>query len=56
MGGRLKVGSARPRLWVGFAVDLEQLLDGEVGVFLSRGETLVTQQLLDGSEIGTVVE
>ena len=41
---------------MGFFVHVQQVLQVQVGVFLSRGKTLVTQQLLNRSEIGTVVE
>lgn len=38
---------------VGLVVDLHQAVDADMGVFLGGGERGVTEQLLDGAQIGT---
>ena len=55
--GRKEVrGSAGFRSGMGIVVGLLHSLGGEMRIDLGRGEALVTQQLLDAPEIGTVVQ
>ena len=46
------------RLSVGmrFVVDVHELADGCVGIFLGGGKGSVTQQLLNGAEVGAIRE
>lgn len=41
---------------MGFVVDVHELADGGVGVFLCGGKGLVAKELLDGAEVGAVGE
>ncbi len=39
---------------MGFVVDVHQLADGGMGVFLRGGERLVAEKFLDGTKVGTI--
>jgi hypothetical protein len=41
---------------VGFVVDVHELADGGVGIFLSGGERLVAEEFLNGAEVGAIGE
>ena len=41
---------------VGLVVDVHELADGGVGVFLRGGKRLVAEELLDGAKVGAVGE
>ena len=41
---------------MGFVVDVHELADGGVGVFLSGGEGLVAEEFLNGAEVGAIGE
>lgn len=41
---------------MGFVVDVHELTDGGVGVFLRGGEGLVAEEFLNGAEVGAVSE
>jgi hypothetical protein len=41
---------------VGFVVDVHELADGGVGVFLRGGERLVAEEFLDGAKVSTIGE
>jgi hypothetical protein len=57
-GSAAQLNSVLPRLGVrmGFVVDVHELSDGSVGVFLGGGEGLVAEEFLDGPEVGAVSE
>ena len=42
--------------WMGVVVDLEHVLDGELGVALSSGEALMAQHLLNGAQVGAFLQ
>ena len=39
---------------MGFIVDVHELADGGVGVFLRGGEGLVAEEFLNGAEVGAI--
>ena len=41
---------------MGFVVDVHELADGSVGVFLRGGERLVAEEFLDGAEVSAIGE
>src|SRR5579859_6148272 len=41
---------------MGFVVDVHELADGGVGVFLGGGEGLVAEEFLNGAEVGAIGE
>src|SRR5215471_9918611 len=41
---------------MGFVVDVHELADGGMGVFLRGGKGLVAEKFLDGSEVGAIGE
>src|SRR5258706_7249495 len=59
---RIFAGTLTARAWhgssvrVGFVVDVHQLADGGVRVFLRGGEGLVTEKLLNGAKISAIGE
>ena len=44
------------RTRMAFAVDVEEMLDVEVGVVLGRGQALVAEEFLDDAEVGPAVQ
>ena len=41
---------------MGVSVNAHQFLDGQMGVFLSRGQTLMPKQFLNATEISPIIE
>ena len=46
----------RSGVGVGFVVDVHELADGGVGVFLRGGERLVAEEFLDGAKVSAIGE
>ncbi len=43
-------------LGVGVSVNSHQFLDGQMGVFLSRGEILMAKQFLNATQVSPVIQ
>ena len=48
--------SALLGMGMGFVVDVHELANGDVGIFLGGGEGLVAEEFLDGAEVGAIGE
>ncbi len=46
----------KSRVRMGFVVDVHQLADGSVRIFLRGGQRLMTEKLLNGAEVRAVSE
>ena len=51
-----RYGARFSRLWMGFVVNLDQLLHRNVRVYLRRGKPRMPQQFLDVAQVGAAVE